>query len=85
MFIQVTRGVYVNKDRVRTVISLNNITAKQMRETASFSNKMFNLTYGAQARSVIVTDSGHILLLGEKANKVRQRLFKKKEQDQQSH
>ncbi|HOJ88519.1 MAG TPA: DUF370 domain-containing protein [Pseudothermotoga sp.] len=85
MFVQVTRGVYVNRDRVRAVISINNITAKQMRETASFSNKMLNLTYGAQARSVIITDSGHVLLLGEKANRIKQRLFKRKEQDQQSH
>ncbi|ABV33115.1 MULTISPECIES: DUF370 domain-containing protein [Pseudothermotoga] len=85
MFIQITRGVFVNKDRVKAVIPLNSVMAKQMREAANFSNKTLNLTYGAQARTVVITDSGHVFLLGEKVNKVRQKLLKKKEQDQQSH
>ncbi|MEJ5229395.1 MAG: DUF370 domain-containing protein [Pseudothermotoga sp.] len=84
MFVQVARGVYVNKERVKGIISINNLMAKQMRETASFSNKMLNLTYGAQAKSAIIIDSGHTLLLGEKASRVKQKLFKKKEQDQHS-
>ncbi|MCS7174598.1 DUF370 domain-containing protein [Pseudothermotoga sp.] len=80
MLIQIVKGVFVNSDRIKAVVPVSSAMAKQLRETANFSNKMVNLTYGAQARSVIYIDSGHVLILAEKATKVRQKLLKKKGQ-----
>ncbi len=82
MFIQVVKGVYVNRDRIRAIIPIDEVTAKRMKETASYSNKMFNLTYGSQAKCALIVDSGHILILGEKPQKVKQKLFKKRDSDQ---
>ncbi|AEH50453.1 DUF370 domain-containing protein [Pseudothermotoga thermarum] len=79
MLVQVVKGVFVNRDRVKAIIPIDEITAKNIKDVASYSNKMINLTYGAQARSALIIDSGHILILGEKPQKVRQKLFKKKD------
>ena len=84
MLVQIVKGVFVNIDRIKAVVPVRSVMAKQLRETASFSNKMVNLTYGAQARSVIYIDSGHVLILAEKATKVRQKLLKKKGQAHRS-
>ncbi len=84
MLVQIVKGVFVNIDRIKAVVPVSSVMAKQLRETASFSNKMVNLTYGAQARSVIYIDSGHVLILAEKATKVRQKLLKKKGQAHRS-
>lgn len=84
MLVQIVKGVFVNADRIKAVVPVNNTMAKQLRDTASFSNKMVNLTYGAQARSVVYIDSGHVLILAEKATKVRQKLLKKRGTEQRS-
>ncbi len=81
MFVQVVKGVYVNRDRVKAIIPIDEVTAKKIKDVATYPNKMFNLTYGAQAKSALIIDSGHILILGEKPQRVRQRLFKKKDSD----
>ncbi len=84
MFVQITKGVFVNTDRIKAIVPVNNVMAKQLRETASYSNKMLNLTYGAQARSVIYIDSGHVLILAEKAARIKQKLLKKRGMERHS-
>lgn len=84
MLIQVAKGVFVNADRIKAIVPVNSAMAKQLREAASYSNKMVNLTYGAQARSVVYIDSGHALILAEKATKVRQKLLKKRGMERRS-
>jgi len=84
MLVQITKGVFVNADRIRAIVPVNNMTAKQLRENATYSNKMVNLTYGAQARSAIYIDSGHVLILAEKAARIRQKLLKKRGMERRS-
>lgn len=55
-------GNFVNSDRVITILDPDSAPMKRLREEARQSKKLVNATYGRKTRSIIFTDSNHIIL-----------------------
>ena len=55
-------GNFVNTDRVITILDPDSAPMKRLREEARQSKKLVNATYGRRTRSIIITDSNHIIL-----------------------
>ncbi|MFW6134991.1 MAG: DUF370 domain-containing protein [Elusimicrobiota bacterium] len=55
-------GNFVNSDRVITILDPDSAPMKRLREEAKQSKKLVNATYGRRTRSIIITDSNHIIL-----------------------
>lgn len=55
-------GNIVIQSRVIAVVSPGSSPMKRLRETAKDGNHLVDATEGRKTRSVIVTDSGHIIL-----------------------
>jgi regulator of extracellular matrix RemA (YlzA/DUF370 family) len=74
-------GNYVNLERVLSVLDPDSAPMKRLREEAKQSNKLVNATYGRRTRSIIITDSNHIILSALQPETVVNRLsvYKKRE------
>ena len=55
-------GNFVNTDRVITILDPDSAPMKRLREEARQSKKLVNATYGRRTRSIIITDSNHVIL-----------------------
>ena len=55
-------GNFVNSDRVITILDPDSAPMKRLREEAKQSKNLVNATYGRRTRSIIITDSNHIIL-----------------------
>lgn len=55
-------GNFVNTHRVISILDPDSAPMKRLREEAKQLKKLVNATYGRRTRSVIITDSNHIIL-----------------------
>ncbi|MBN2396239.1 MAG: DUF370 domain-containing protein [Candidatus Atribacteria bacterium] len=55
-------GNFVNSDRVISILDPDSAPMKRLKEEAKQSKKLVNATYGRKTRSVVITDSNHIIL-----------------------
>ena len=55
---------YVNADRVLALIQPNSSPVRRIRERAFEDNKLVDATKGRKTRSILIMDSGHIVLSG---------------------
>ncbi len=62
IFIKIGFGNVVSRNRVVAVVSSGSSPIKRLRETAKDENRLIDATEGRKTRSVIVMDSGHIVL-----------------------
>jgi len=62
IFIKIGFGNVVSRNRVIAVVSSGSSPIKRLRETAKDENRLIDATEGRKTRSVIVMDSGHIVL-----------------------
>jgi len=76
-------GNYVNLERVLTVLDPESAPMKRLREEAKQSKMLVNATYGRRTRSIIITDSNHIILSALQPETVVNRLtsYKKREDE----
>ena len=76
-------GNYVNLDRVLSVLDPDSAPMKRLREEAKQSKKLVNATYGRRTRSIIITDSDHIILSALQPETVINRLpsYRKREDE----
>ena len=74
-------GNYVNLERVLSVLDPDSAPMKRLREEAKQSKKLVNATYGRRTRSIIITDSNHVILSALQPETVVNRLsvYKKRE------
>lgn len=77
-------GNFVNSDRVISILDPDSAPMKRLREEAKQSKKLVNATYGRRTRSVIITDSNHIILSALQPETIINRMgnFKKKENNE---
>ena len=66
--------------RVVAVISPNAAPIRRLREEAKERGKLVDATQGRKTRSVIVTDSDHVLLSAVQAETIAQRLVEEGEE-----
>ena len=64
----------VLRGRMVAVVSADAAPVKRMKETAKRNNKLIDATNGRRTRSVIVTDSDHIILSSAQPETIAQRI-----------
>ncbi len=60
--------------RVVTIITAGSSPMKRLKEEAKESGKLIDATQGRKTRSIIITDSDHIILSAIQAETIAQRL-----------
>jgi hypothetical protein len=72
-------GNVVASARVVAIIIPGSAPMKRLREEAKKRGKLIDATEGRRTRSIIVTDSDHIILSGLQAETITQRFLEEKE------
>ena len=67
-------GSIISANRVIAVVSPESAPIKRMIQECKETNKLIDATYGRKTRSVIITDSDHIILSGMQQETVANRL-----------
>ena len=67
-------GNMVSASRVVAIVSPESAPIKRMIQECKETNKLIDATYGRKTRSVIITDSDHIILSGMQPETVANRL-----------
>lgn len=67
-------GNMVVASRVVAVVSPSSAPMKRLREEAEKANKLVDVTQGRRTRSIIITDTDHVILSAVQAETVAQRL-----------
>jgi regulator of extracellular matrix RemA (YlzA/DUF370 family) len=68
-------GNTVLADRVVAIVSPSSAPMKRLKEDAKQANKLIDATMGRRTRSIIITDSDHVILSGVQAETIAQRLL----------
>ena len=68
-------GNTVLVNRIVAIVSPASAPMKRLKEDAKQANKLIDATMGRRTRSIIVTDSDHIILSGVQAETIAQRLL----------
>ncbi len=72
--LQIGFGNTVVVDRVVAVVTPNSAPMKRLREEAKKNGRLIDATCGRKTRSIIITDSNHIILSAIQADTIAQRL-----------
>lgn len=67
-------GNTVLANRVVAIVSPASAPMKRLKEDARQANKLIDATMGRRTRSIIITDSDHVILSGVQAETIAQRL-----------
>ena len=60
--VPVGHGNYINPERIVAVLYPNTMAVRRLKEAVRDNGQMLDATHGKRTRSVIVTDSGHLIL-----------------------
>ncbi len=60
--------------RIVAVVSPNSAPMKRFKEDARQAGKLVDVTHGRRTRSIIITDSGHIMLSAVQSETISQRI-----------
>jgi len=74
-------GNYVVNSRVVAIVNPASSPMRRLREDAKESQRLVDATQGRKTRSIIVTDSGHVILSAIQAETISQR-FSQDEDDE---
>jgi regulator of extracellular matrix RemA (YlzA/DUF370 family) len=72
-------GNVVSTSKVVAIVTPGSAPMKRLREEAKKSGKLIDATEGRRTRSIIVTDSNHIILSALQAETITQRFIEGKE------
>lgn len=67
-------GNTVMANRIVAIVSPASAPMKRLKEDAKEANKLIDATMGRRTRSIIITDSDHVILSGVQAETIAQRL-----------
>ncbi|MGV8074590.1 MAG: extracellular matrix/biofilm regulator RemA [Syntrophobacteraceae bacterium] len=67
-------GNTVLANRIVAIVSPASAPMKRLKEDAKQGNKLIDATMGRRTRSIIITDSDHVILSGVQAETIAQRL-----------
>lgn len=72
-------GSTVVAERVIAIVSPNSAPMKRLKDEAKEEKRLVDATHGRRTRSIIITDSNHIILSAIQAETISQRLVTAKE------
>lgn len=67
-------GNTVMTNRIVAIVSPASAPMKRLKEDAKEANRLIDATMGRRTRSIIITDSNHVILSGVQAETIAQRL-----------
>ncbi len=67
-------GNSIVADRIVAIVNPSSAPMKRLREEAKTNSKLIDATQGRRTRSIIVTDSNHVILSAIQAETIAQRL-----------
>ncbi len=67
-------GNTVIANRIVAIVSPSSAPMKRLKEDAKQNHKLIDATMGRRTRSIIITDSDHVILSGVQAETIAQRL-----------
>ena len=73
-FINVGHGNFVAASRIIVVLESGSLPMRRLREKALESNQLIDATAGRKTRSLLVTDSGHVVLSALAPQTVQERV-----------
>jgi len=68
-------GNFVIADRIIAIVNPNSAPMKRLKEEAKETKRLIDATQGRKTRSIIITDSNHVILSAIQAETVAQRLM----------
>ena len=68
-------GSTVVADRVVAIVSPNSAPMKRLKDEAKKDQRLIDATHGRRTRSIIITDSNHIILSAIQAETISQRFL----------
>lgn len=74
-------GNYVVNSRVVAIVNPTSSPMRRLREDAKESGRLVDATQGRKTRSIIVTDSNHVVLSAIQAETVSQRFSQEEDDD----
>jgi regulator of extracellular matrix RemA (YlzA/DUF370 family) len=81
VLINIGFGNVVQASRVIAVVSPGGVPMKRLREEARDQGKLIDATAGRRTRSIIISDSGHVILSSQHTETIAQRFTKGERQD----
>lgn len=72
-------GNVVASSRVVAIVTPGSSPMKRMRDAAEKAGKLVDATQGRRTRSIIVTDSDHVILSALQSETITQRFYEEKE------
>lgn len=66
-------GNYVISSRVVAIVTPTSSPMKRLREDAKADGRLIDATQGRKTRSIVITDSGHVVLSAIQAETISQR------------
>lgn len=67
---------FVVRDRLLAVLPVESSTVRRLKQLGMETGKIVNLTFGKRTRSLLITDSGHVIFSFLTPKKVIEKLFK---------
>jgi regulator of extracellular matrix RemA (YlzA/DUF370 family) len=67
-------GNFINKERIVAVVSPNSAPIRKLKELLKEEGKIIDVTQGRKTRSIIIMDSGHIMLSGIAVETIAERI-----------
>lgn len=84
MLLSVGFGNVVVASRVVAIITANSAPIKRLKDLAREDKRLIDATQGRRTRSIIVTDSNHVVLSAIQAETIAQRMEGKEEAKKES-
>ncbi len=67
---------YIVRERVLAVLPVDVSSVRRLKKAASYEGKVVDLTYGKRSKSVILTDSGHVIITSIDAKELVEKIWK---------
>ena len=78
MFLSLDGKAFIPIDRIMAVLPIEFVQARRMKDVVAHHGKLVNLTYGKHAASVIIMDSGHVILTSKNAEELVVKIWAKR-------
>ncbi len=79
MFLVIDGRAFIPKERINAILPVSLIQARRLKDVVAHHGKLINLTYGKHARSVIIMDSGHVILTHKSTEELVKALWVEKD------
>jgi hypothetical protein len=75
-------GNYVVNDRVVAIVNPSSSPMRRLREDAKETGRLVDATQGRKTRSIVITDSNHVILSAIQAETISQRFIQEGEDEE---